>query len=87
LPEVADRLDRDDDGGGRCDVGDDAGRWVDCPDRDRDHRQDHRDHHRDHHLDAEPREHRRDAGRNRPDDHRGTCSNQAADEPSLEAAE
>jgi hypothetical protein len=83
LPEVADRLDRDDAGDDRCDVGADAGRWAGCPVHDRDHHQDHRDHRRD----AVLREHRRDAGRNRPDDHRGACSNQAAVEPSQEAAE
>jgi len=87
LPEAADRLDRGDDDDDQCAVGVDAGRWAGCPVHDRDRHQDHRDHHRDHHRDAGPREHRRGAGRNRPDDHRDACSNQAADETSQEAAE
>ena len=87
LPGAVDRLDRDDDDDVPYDEEACADRWAGCPVHDRDRHQDHRDRHRDHHRDAGPREHRRGAGRTRPDDHRDACSNQAVDETSQEAAE
>jgi hypothetical protein len=83
LPEAADRLDRDDDGDVRCDVGACVGRWAGYRVHDRDRHQDHRGRHRDEEL----REHRRGARRNRRDAHRGACWNQVEDETSREAAE
>ena len=62
-----------------------ADHWAGCPVHDRDRHQDRRGRRR--RRGAELREHHRDAGRNRLDDHQDACWNQAEEETSQEAAE
>ena len=79
-PAAAGRPGRDDGGDGRYDAGACADRWAGCPDHDQDR-------HRGRHRDERHQGHHRDEGCSHLGDRQDECLNQAADAPTLAAAE